>query len=168
MPGKKVKMNQAEVSDDYLACVCEIIGHEAVQSMKQYNQHRGVDCLEHSLNVSISSYIICKKLGLDYRSAARGGLLHDFFLYDWHTENPHGGLHAFRHPKIASMNANKNFNLNKREQDVIKKHMWPLTVSLPKYPESFVVIFVDKFFCISEAFRSGSNKMMRKIHDHAY
>ena len=168
MAQKKAKMSQSELGDEYLDCICEIIEHEAVQSMKQYNQHKGVDCLEHCLNVSIRSYLICKKLGLDYRSAARGGLLHDFFLYDWHKENPHGGLHAFTHPKIASINACKNFDLNKCEQDVIKKHMWPLTVSLPKYPESFVVILVDKFFCISEAFRCGSNKTLRKIHDLAY
>lgn len=168
MSHKKAKMSETELGDDYLDCVSEIIDHEAVRSMKQYNQHKGIDCLEHCLNVSIRSYLICKKLGLDYRSAARGGLLHDFFLYDWHKENPHGGLHAFRHPKIASINANKNFELNKREQDVIKKHMWPLTVSLPKYPETLVVILVDKFFCISEAFRCGSNKTLRKIHDLAY
>lgn len=168
MSEKKVKMNPAELSSDYLDCVSEILAHEDVRSMKKYNQHRGVDCLKHSLNVSLFSYLICRRLGLDCRSAARGGLLHDFFLYDWHKENPHGGLHAFRHPKIASINANKSFALNKREQDVIKKHMWPLTVILPKYPESFVVIFVDKFFCIREVFKSGKNQVMRKIFEVAY
>ncbi len=168
MSEKIARMSETELCDEYLDCVSEMIQHDAVKSMKHYNQHRGVDCLEHSLNVSIRSYLICKKLGLDYRSAARGGLLHDFFLYDWHKENPHGGLHAFTHPKIASINANNTFTLNKREKDVIKKHMWPLTVSMPKYPESFVVILVDKFYCISEAFRSGSTNIMRRIHDLAY
>lgn len=168
MSQKKAKMNPSELSDEYLDCISDIIEHDDVRSMKQFNQHKGVSCLEHCLNVSFRSYLICKKLGIDYRSAARGGLLHDFFLYDWHKENPHGGLHAFRHPKIASINANKNFDLNKCEQDVIKKHMWPLTVSLPKYPESFVVILVDKFYCIREAFRSGNNRVTKRILDLAY
>lgn len=153
-----------EHSRDYLACVGEILEHEAVQSMTRYKQHRSVDCLKHSLNVSVASFFICRKLGLDYRAAARGGLLHDFFLYDWHIENPHGGLHGFKHPKIAAMNANKHFVLNKKEQDVIKKHMWPLTVSLPKYPETVVVLFVDKFYCITEAFRDSGNALVRQIH----
>lgn len=168
MSEKNAKQTHIEIGDEYLKCVSGIIDHEVVRSMKQFNQHKGVDCLEHSLNVSIRSYLICKKLGLDYRSAARGGLLHDFFLYDWHKENPYGGLHAFRHPKIASINANKSFVLNKKEQDVIKKHMWPLTVSPPKYLETLVVIFVDKFYCVSEAFKNENNNLLRKIHNLAY
>lgn len=162
---KKKDSQHQSYRSDYLDCISEILQDDAVKSMKQYNQHRGVDCLKHSLNVSLGSYKICRKLGLDYRSAARGGLLHDFFLYDWHKENPHGGLHGFTHPRIAAMNANKHFVLNKREQDVIKKHMWPLTVSLPKYPESVVVIFVDKFFCITEAFRKPGSTFVGQIHD---
>jgi uncharacterized protein len=168
MSRKKAMMDPLELSGEYLDCVSEIIEHEDVRSMKQYNQHRGVDCLMHSLNVSYFSYLVCKRLGLDYRSAARGGLLHDFFLYDWHKGNPHGGLHAFQHPKIASINANKTFTLNNREQDVIKKHMWPLTLSLPRYPETFIVVLVDKFFCIREAFSSGNNIVMNKICEAAY
>jgi uncharacterized protein len=168
MAGKKAKPSSTELSIEYLDCVSEIIENEEVRSMRQYNQHRGVDCLKHSLNVSVFSYLICRRLGLDYKSAARGGLLHDFFLYDWHEGNPHGGLHAFRHPKIASINANKTFNLNKREQDVIKKHMWPLTVAFPKYPETFVVVLVDKFFCVREVWGSGNHQVMKKICETAY
>lgn len=167
MPDKKAE-NLSELSSEYLDCVQEIIAHADVKSMKNYNQHGDVDCLRHSLNVSTASYIICKKLGLDYRSAARGGLLHDFFLYDWHMGNPHGGLHAFTHPKVAALNADSKFKLNKKEQDVIKKHMWPLTVALPKYPETLIVVLVDKFYCVREVFRNCGNKIMRELHGLAY
>ena len=152
---------------EYLDCVGDILEHEAVRSMTRFNQHRGVDCLEHSLNVSVASFFICKRLGLDSRTAARGGLLHDFFLYDWHSGNPYGGLHAFTHPKVAAMNATKFFSLSGKEQDVIKKHMWPLTVVLPRCPESFVVILVDKFYCVSEAFSSKQSAFVRRLHDTA-
>jgi uncharacterized protein len=160
----KAKGRPEEKDREYLECVADILGHEAVRSMKRYNQHGGVDCLEHCLNVSVTSFRICKRLGLDYRSAARGGLLHDFFLYDWHTENPYGGLHGFRHPRVAAMNAGKHFDLNERELDVIEKHMWPLTLPLPRYPETFVVVLVDKLFCIIEAFRNRGNDFVRRIH----
>lgn len=165
---KKKKVVQRDLSGLYLDCVKGIIEHETVKSMKQYNQHGAVDCFKHSLHVSISSFLICRRLGLDYRSAARGGLLHDFFLYDWHKENPHGGLHGLKHPKIAAMNANKHFSLNNREKDVIKKHMWPLTLSLPRYPETLVVLCVDKYFCIVEAIAGGGTKTVRNIFDLAY
>jgi uncharacterized protein len=162
-----VKSGRPDDGSVYLDCVRELLEHDKVKSMHCYMQHRGVDCLEHSLNVSVASFRICRRLGLDFRSAARGGLLHDFFLYDWHKENPYGGLHGFRHPKIAAMNADKHFTLNKREQDVIKKHMWPLTLALPKYPETFVVICVDKFFCVAEAFRNPGSALVKKLHETA-
>ncbi|UOO37628.1 HD family phosphohydrolase [Oscillospiraceae bacterium CM] len=158
MPDKK--RDKTGNINDYLSCVREMTHHDAVRSMRGYNQHAGVDCLRHCLNVSYRSFLICRRLGLDYRSAARGGLLHDFFLYDWHVENPYGGLHGFRHPKIAALNANRHFSLNNKEQDVIKKHMWPLTVSMPKYLETLVVILVDKFCCVSES--ASAFKLFRR------
>ncbi len=104
--------------------------------MKNYMQHGNVDCLEHSLYVSLTSYLVCRRMGLDCRSAARGGLLHDFFLYDWHVEKPRAGLHGLVHPGTALRNANSYFSLNAREHDVIGKHMWPLTITPPKYKET--------------------------------
>ena len=160
-------MLHPEEHREYLDCVGEILKHEAVRSMTRYRQHRGVDCLEHSLNVSFASYRICRKLRLDYRSAARGGLLHDFFLYDWHSGNPYGGLHAFSHPKVAAANAARYFSLNSRETDVIQKHMWPLTVTPPRYRESFVVVLMDKFFCVAEAFGPKRNSLVGALHDAA-
>ena len=158
------KKQLQERDSEYQVCVGDILKHEAVRSMTRFNQHGGVDCLEHSLNVSVTSFSICRRLGLDSRAAARGGLLHDFFLYDWHRENPYGGLHGFRHPKIAAVNAARHFSLSAKELDVIKKHMWPLTVSVPRYPESFVVVLVDKFYCVSEAFRRGRNALVTRLH----
>jgi uncharacterized protein len=164
MQSKRHQNDRPDTLQDYLACVEELLGNDEVLSMRHYSQHRGVDCLMHCLNVSYSSYRICRLLGLDYRAAARGGLLHDFFLYDWHVENPYGGLHGFTHPKIAVRNAERRFNLSEREKDVIKKHMWPLTPSLPKYAESFVVLLTDKFFCVSEGLFKHNFKTLRKLH----
>ena len=49
------------------------------------------------------------------------------------------------HPKIASTNAKKHFNLNKKEINIIESHMFPLVVKIkPKYKESYVVAFADK------------------------
>ncbi|MDF2986558.1 MAG: family phosphohydrolase [Eubacterium sp.] len=135
---------------EYEECVADLIQHGMVDSMKNLIQHGNTNCLEHSLNVSYSSYLICRRLGFDYRSAARGGLLHDFFLYDWHRGKPYKGLHGFMHPYFALQNANRYFNLNDLEKDIIKKHMWPLTIKFPRYKETFVVLFVDKFCALGE------------------
>lgn len=123
-----------------------------VNSMSKFTQHGKISCLEHCKDVSYYSYVICRKLGLDYKSAARGGLLHDYFLYDWHQDSPYR-LHGLRHPKTALRNANKDFELNIIEKNIIKRHMWPLTLLPPRYAESFVVSFVDKYCTIKEVLR---------------
>ena len=136
--------------DEYKACINDLIEHDAVISMKNFSQHGKMNCLEHSINVSYCSYLICKRFRLDYNSAARGGLLHDLFLYDWHTTKLERGLHGFTHPHAALKNANLYFQLNDMEKDIIVKHMWPLTIKLPKYKESFVIVLMDKYCTLIE------------------
>jgi uncharacterized protein len=139
--------------EEYKEYIYELISHEKVLSMREFIQHSNISCLEHSLCVSYRSYLLCKKLRLDYKSAARGGLLHDFFLYDWHTDKPYKGLHGFIHPKVALENVNRYFSFNRREKDIVEKHMWPLTVRLPRYKESFVVSLMDKVCALMEIMR---------------
>ena len=64
------------------------------------------------------NYIVCKKLGLDDNAAAKAGLLHDLFLYDWHGHKPEKGerMHGFEHPNKALKNAHDNFLLQKRRR----------------------------------------------------
>ncbi len=134
-----------ELLSIYENCISNLIETEIVQSMDKYIQHGDITCLDHCKNVSLKSYKVCKFLKLDFKSAARGALLHDFFLYDWHIPGSHVGLHGFRHSKISLENAEKHFVLNNKEKDIISSHMWPLTLRPPKYKESFVVTLVDKF-----------------------
>lgn len=155
------KFSQMQVSDiilkdsEYFEIVKDIITNKNVLKMKDYLQHGTTTCYDHCLNVSYYSYILCKKLNLDAKSAARAGLLHDLFLYDWHTSTLSKNSsflkkHAFYHPLIALKNSNKYFRLSKIEKDIIAKHMWPLTITLPKYKESYIVSFIDKICCLSE------------------
>lgn len=137
--------------NEYDNCVNDLFMCQNVSLMSGFVQHGNVSCLEHCKDVSYYSYVICKKLRLDYRSAARGGLLHDYFLYDWHN-SPYR-FHGFRHPNHALNNANKDFDLNAIERDIIKNHMWPLTILPPRYVESFVVSFMDKYCTIKEVLR---------------
>ena len=136
---------------EYMNIVKDIISNEMVQNMKLYRQHFNVSCFDHCLYVSYNLYIICKKHKLDYVSAARAGLVHDLFLYDWRKrQDGRKGLHAYTHPKTAYENAKKIFDLNEIEKDIILKHMWPVTFSLPRYKESFLITYLDKYFAYAE------------------
>lgn len=129
----------------YIDCISDLISNPDVNTMNDFIQHSDTTCLDHCIAVSYRSYKIAKLLNLDYKSAARGGLLHDFFLYDWHIKGNRRGLHGLTHPKTAHHNAKQRFTLNKIEQDIILKHMWPLTPKPPRYVESLVVLMVDKY-----------------------
>ena len=136
---------------NYMNIIKDIISNEMVQKMKEYRQHYNVSCFDHCLYVSYNLYKICKKHNLDYTSAARAGLIHDLFLYDWRKrENGRKGLHAYTHSKTAYENANKIFKLNDIEKDIVLKHMWPVTLGIPKYKESFLITIIDKYFAYSE------------------
>ena len=130
---------------EYMSIVQEIMNNELVQQMKLYRQHYNVNCFDHCLYVSYNLYLSCKKHKLDYVSAARAGMVHDLFLYDWRKKQEgRKGFHAFTHPKTAYENAKTIMSLNDKEKDIIIKHMWPVTLAFPKYKESFLITVIDK------------------------
>lgn len=147
----------------YMKCVYDIMDNDIFKEMSRYIQHGTTTTLEHCLSVSYTSYKICRHLGIDYLSAARGGLLHDLFLYDWHTHYRETGkrFHGFTHPKTALCNAEKFFDLNDVEKDIIIKHMWPLTIIPPKTMEGFVVMYVDKYCSLRETIGCLKDNLLR-------
>lgn len=144
--------------------ISDLINNETVQKMKNYKQHYDTSCFDHCKMVAYYCYVICKKYNLDYKSAARAAMLHDLFLYDWRKrQNGRKGLHAFSHPKTALENASKLFDLNKKERDIILKHMWPVTFSLPRYKESYIIGFVDKYCAIQESITAYKSKIKLQV-----
>ena len=87
------------------------------------------------------AFRISKCFLLDCKATVRGALLHDLFHYDWLRGGPK--WHGIRHPRLVLQNALKVTSLSDKEQDIIKKHMWPLTVIPPRYAESWAVCFSD-------------------------
>lgn len=166
--GSKYTIESSEKASEYYEIVKDILHSDIVKEMKQFKHHYSTTCFQHSLNVSYYNYIVCKKLGLNYRQAARAGLLHDLFLYDWRVEKRKKGElpHGFTHPKRALENAKAHFELDKREEDIIIKHMWPLTVKLPKYPESYVIVMMDKYSAVVELGSYVKGKVGTKIKDY--
>lgn len=126
-----------------------------LDEMDQYIQHGDTTCLLHTFAVAYYSIMISKMLGIkvNKRELIRGALLHDYFLYDWHDGKKERRIHGFTHPEAALKNAMEDFDLSEREQDIIKKHMFPLTPVPPKFKESIIVCMVDKYCSIYETFK---------------
>jgi uncharacterized protein len=117
-----------------------------------YIQHGTTSCYSHSISVAYYSLRLAESLGIscDFGSLVIGALLHDYYLYDWHDKDSSHRLHGFKHPKTALNNAMQDFDLNPVEQDIIMRHMFPLTPIPPKYLESLIVCLTDKFCSLAE------------------
>ena len=105
----------------------DILNSDNFQKIKEHIQHGNMTVNEHCINVAKTSLRIRDKLHIkcNKRDLIRGALLHDYFLYDWHfkdLKNPHK-LHGFYHPSRALHNAQKEYTLTKRQEDIIKKHL---------------------------------------------
>ena len=132
----------------------DILNSKNFRSTKEHIQHGNMTVNAHVMNVARYSLAISDKLHIrcNRRELVRGALLHDYFLYDWHIPdevNPHR-LHGFYHPGRALKNAIKEYELTEREKEIIKKHMWPLTIIPPTCREAWIVTTADKWCSLME------------------
>lgn len=144
---------------EIMSTAADIVQSRNFKRTKQHIQHGSMTVNSHCMDVAKYSLAISNKLekiGIrcNRNELIRGALLHDYFLYDWHDADhvhPHN-LHGFRHPAVALHNAMQEYALSLREQDIIGKHMWPLTVVPPKYREAWIVTTADKWCSLLETF----------------
>ena len=164
-----MKIIKREVEDlVFKSYLEEMLQKKKFLKMNRYLQHGNTTCLLHSIAVAYFSYRLCKLLRLNVheKELIRGALLHDYFLYDWHQKYKpcdDVGRHAFIHPRIALFNARKDFEINGIEEDIIAKHMFPLTFYPPKYRESVVICLVDKMCSIYETFSKCAYKKVTNL-----
>lgn len=153
-------MEYNEITATYTDFVKDILDSDILRQLNKCSHHMDISRLQHSLNVSYFSYLAAKNLGLDSRSAARAGLLHDLFFYN-KKESGLGFRHSVFHPKLALKNALQHFELNEKEQEIILCHMWPVCTKVPRHPETYLVSMVDKYCATYEA----ANFSARAIRD---
>ena len=160
-------MNYLQCDEEYKNIVESIMSNEEFVSSMDNIRHHDSTRLNHMLKVSYKSYKIAKMLKLDYAEVARAGLLHDYYLYDWHDRKPEHRFHGFMHPKRALKNALEKYpDLTENEKDMIVRHMFPLTVIPPKTKAGWLICFYDKVAAISDYFgknrwKTGKEKLVK-------
>ena len=134
---------------EYLFYISDILENNEFKKLDTIGHH-GISRYDHSIRVSYYSYKIAKLLKLDYKTTARAGLLHDFFLSNEDRTLKDRFLSTFTHPKYALENANEHFELDNLGKNIIESHMFPIYKKLPKYSESWIVSLVDKTSAVYE------------------
>ena len=146
----------------YFKIIKPIINTKIFQEATLKNiHHRNKILFNHLIKVSYKAFLKAYRKKLNYRLAALGGLLHDFFIYNRYDQPKglkqlnHGLIHGY----IAYNNAKKygfldNCNNVKELEEIIVKHMWPFSKhplkGMPKSKEAWIVLIEDKMDAIRE------------------
>lgn len=138
---------------EFINTTGELLDSDQVRMMGRWKHHGPITTLDHSLFVAYLSFRAARALGLDEVAAARGGLLHDLYLYDAKDKSAHPGWQCFDHPRAAARNAEGLTRLSPKERNIILSHMWPLGGQLPRSKEAWLVDLVDTFCAGLEVFR---------------
>lgn len=161
MTKKEKNKKYLEETSEYYKIVKDILNNEEFSKRKNFPHHGEKTVMDHSLEVSILSYRIAKKLKMDYKSAAIGGLLHDFYNKPWQDDQekrPFFKRHGFVHAREARENSKKYFPdlMTPRIENIILRHMFPLNITPPKYKEGWIITTVDKYVSM-EIFKDIKN-----------
>ena len=127
------------MDEEFLIIINDIINNRKFKKLKNENHHKSNNRYEHSFDVAKVTYKITKKLNLNYKSATRAALLHDFFF----KSEIKGPKEIVFHPNFALENASKITKLNDLERNIILSHMFPIGYVIPKYKESIIVDIID-------------------------
>ncbi len=152
LPLKAIGSRKNLLHTEYYDQIADLLELPEVQQLRQFRHHLLTTRFQHSLNVSYYHYRLCRLFRLNARAAARAGLLHDLYFYDTKqfTKEKHPIRHSQYHPMAALDNAQRLLAMNEREQDMIVKHMWPVTRQRPLYAETYLLTFVDKYCALLE------------------
>lgn len=138
-------------NEEFETIISDILDNPEFQAL-DLELHHGISRYGHSMRVAKSTYKIAKRLHWDYVCVTRAALLHDFF-FNSQLEECNIAETWCKHPFVALENANRLFDLDERQQNVIASHMFPSCKIMPKYKESWLVSFVDKTVSFYEMYR---------------
>ncbi len=150
---------------EFIRLIRPIVKTENYRKMKNFKHHHTTSTYSHSLKVAYIAYLYVKKHNskVDINALIRGALLHDYYLYDWHTKDKSHRLHGYRHPKFSYQNALKDYpNISKKERDIILHHMFPLTLNPPHSKEAWIVCLCDKKATLADYFKHKKRKSKKE------
>lgn len=152
---------EGEITLEYLTfwdIIGPIVKTEGFQYLKTIKHHRTTRYL-HSIHVAYLVYKISKRLNLDYVSATRGAILHDFFIA---TKDKYRGIYT-AHPRLALLNAKQLFVVNAIEENIIISHMFPATLKLPSTKEAYLVNLTDNWCATLEFMTENPMYYLKEI-----
>ena len=117
--------------------------------MLKTETHHGSNRYDHSVRVALKVYKLAKRFRLNYVSATRAALLHDFFIRS-ELGDVSDREEFVLHPSVAVENAKRRFNISKKEANIMITHMYPVTKEKPTTKEGWLLTYADKVVSVRE------------------
>ena len=134
---------------DFMKLANKILNNGQFKKIKHI-VHHGTTRYNHSIRVAYLSYQITKIFGGEQESVVKAGILHDFFLNNYDKKLSNKVWMLIYHPVLAEQRAENYFNLTEKEKNIIKAHMFPLSKTIPKSKEAWIVALADKIVALEE------------------
>jgi len=148
---------------EFVELMRELLESDQVRMMGRWRHHGPVTTLDHSLFVAYNAYRMARWFGMDALAAARGGLLHDLYLYDSKDKSAHPGNQCLDHPVFALRNASALTRLSDLERNITLAHMWPLALHMPQSLEAWTVSLADKLCATVEVLQLWRHLKLRTL-----
>ena len=135
--------DEDRILEDIKEILKELDEQGRMKYTQRYMQHSDISVYKHCISVAYTSVELAERFSLNVnrKELIRGALLHDYFLYDWHEKN--------------------DFELTRREENIISRHMFPLNIVPPMCKEAWLVCLADKICASKET-------IVRRIHIRRY
>ena len=155
-----MKKSQYKIEKEFLNYIVHKDYYKFLKKeLSKYIQHGSTTVFKHSRDVAFNAYKFASAFhnrfhaSFDLESLVNACYMHDMFMYDWHEKSGNHKLHGYTHPKVAAQNAERYCYASDKETEMIKTHMWPLTITkIPKSREAWVLSLCDKATTIAEVF----------------
>lgn len=132
---------------EFFALAHQIIRHEEFAVSRASRRHIRGNHYSHALKTAYLCYRFGRRfpVGASPAELVRGALLHDFCAREM--------ANLCTHPRLALENARRLFGeLTKTEQDMILRHMFPLTILPPSTRAGWLLWFCDKLAALDDYF----------------
>lgn len=132
----------------------KILSHPEYIRRKEFMHHENETVYDHCIMVAKLSYKWAIKLNANVENAVIGALLHDFYTTPWQENTKNEPLfkkHGFSHARTALNNSRKYFPelMNKKIENAILRHMFPLNIIPPIYLEAWIVNLADTYISLN-------------------
>ena len=156
--GRSNKISKKETARLISQYGSDVLESEWFEASKNQKHHFRTSVASHTTQVAAGTLRVCRMMKahgieVDEEMAVKAALCHDLGMVGRDEKYRNNYETLKRHP-VDSVEIAKTIypQMNGRMEEVILRHMWPLSLHCPRSAEGFAVSIADKLVSITDVF----------------